>query len=76
MIEVCVHRSRNHNGYKITFRKPPSKYHNTGTTFLKSQVIHIYRVLRTIDYTYLHYIIGYKNILKIRIEVSRPESIP
>ena len=70
MIEVCVHRSRNHNGYKITFRKPPSKYHNTGTTFLKSQVIHTYRVLKTIDYTHSHYIIGDKNTLNIRIEDS------
>ena len=54
----------------MTLRKPPAKDHNTFTTFLMSQVIHKHKVLRTIDYTHSHYIIGDKNILNIRTKDS------
>ena len=54
----------------MVLRKTPSKDHNTCTTFVKYLVILIYRILRAIDYTHSHYIIGEKIIYNIRIEDS------
>ena len=54
MHDVCVHQStRSHNGYNITLRKPPSKDHNTCTTF-QSQVLHIYIENKGLQTTHTH----------------------